>query len=66
VVQDVWHPSHNICAHSARMQTVDCHTCEPNRIRIVFSVMLRRAALVRTDVTEELSASFIRVTRIGD
>jgi hypothetical protein len=27
--------------------------------------MLRRVALVRTDVTEELSASFIRVTRIG-
>jgi hypothetical protein len=28
--------------------------------------MLRRAALVRTDVSEELSASFIRVTRIGE
>jgi hypothetical protein len=28
--------------------------------------MLRRVALVRTDVTEELSASFIRVTRIGE
>jgi hypothetical protein len=28
------------------------------------SVMLRRVALVRTDVSEELSASFIRVTRI--
>jgi hypothetical protein len=27
--------------------------------------MLRRVALVRTDVLEELSASFIRVTRIG-
>jgi hypothetical protein len=26
--------------------------------------MLRRVALVRTDVSEELSASFIRVTRI--
>jgi hypothetical protein len=26
--------------------------------------MLRREALVRTDVSEELSASFIRVTRI--
>jgi hypothetical protein len=25
-----------------------------------------RVALVRTDVSEELSASFIRVTRIGD
>jgi hypothetical protein len=28
--------------------------------------MLRRAALVKTDVSEELSASFIRVTRIGE
>jgi hypothetical protein len=27
--------------------------------------MLRRVDLVRTDVSEELSASFIRVTRIG-
>jgi hypothetical protein len=28
--------------------------------------MLRRVALVRTDVSEEPSASFIRVTRIGN
>jgi hypothetical protein len=28
--------------------------------------MLRRVALVRTDVSEELSASFIRVTKIGE
>jgi hypothetical protein len=28
--------------------------------------MLRRVALVRIDVLEELSASFIRVTRIGE
>jgi hypothetical protein len=28
--------------------------------------MLRRVALVRTDVSEELSAYFIRVTRIGE
>jgi hypothetical protein len=28
--------------------------------------MLRRAALVRADVSEELRASFIRVTRIGE
>jgi hypothetical protein len=33
---------------------------------MVFSGMLRRVALVRTDVSEELSASFIRVTRIGE
>jgi hypothetical protein len=30
------------------------------------SGMLHRVALVRTDVSEELSASFIRVTRIGE
>jgi hypothetical protein len=28
--------------------------------------MLRCVALVRTDVSEELTASFIRVTRIGE
>jgi hypothetical protein len=28
--------------------------------------MLRRVALVRTDVSEELSASIIRETRIGE
>jgi hypothetical protein len=28
--------------------------------------MLRRVAFVRTDISEELSASFIRVTRIGE
>jgi hypothetical protein len=28
--------------------------------------MLRRVALVGTDVSEELSASFIKVTRIGE
>jgi hypothetical protein len=30
------------------------------------SEMLNRVSLVRTDVSEELSASFIRVTRIGE
>jgi hypothetical protein len=30
------------------------------------SGMLRRVALVRTDVSEELSASIIRVTRVGE
>jgi hypothetical protein len=33
---------------------------------MVFSGMSRRVALVRTDVSEELNASFIRVTRIGE
>jgi hypothetical protein len=30
------------------------------------SGMLRRVAIVRTDVSEELSASIIRLTRIGE
>jgi hypothetical protein len=33
---------------------------------MVSSGMLRRVALVRTDVSGEFSASFIRVTRIGE
>jgi hypothetical protein len=32
----------------------------------VSSGILRRVALVRTDVSEEPSASFIRVTRMGE
>jgi hypothetical protein len=34
--------------------------------RMASSEMLRRVALVRTDVSEELSAFFIRVTTIGE
>jgi hypothetical protein len=34
--------------------------------RMMSSGMLRRVAHVRTDVSEDLSASFIRVTRIGE
>jgi hypothetical protein len=37
-----------------------------NSRRTVSSGMLRRVALVRSEVSEELSASFIRVTRIGE
>jgi hypothetical protein len=33
---------------------------------MAFSRMLCRVALVRTDVLEELSASLIRATRIGE
>jgi demethoxyubiquinone hydroxylase (CLK1/Coq7/Cat5 family) len=34
--------------------------------RMASSRMLRRVAHVRTDVSEDLSASIIRVTRIGE
>jgi hypothetical protein len=34
--------------------------------KMVSSGMLRRVALVRIDVSEELSVSFIRITRIGE
>jgi hypothetical protein len=34
--------------------------------RMTSSRMLRRVALVRTDVSDEISASIIRVTRIGE
>jgi hypothetical protein len=34
--------------------------------RMVSSGKLHRVALVRTDVSEERSASFVRVTRIGE
>jgi hypothetical protein len=33
---------------------------------MVSSGMLRRVAIVRTDISEELSASFIRMARIGE
>jgi hypothetical protein len=49
----------------------ECNTGGSQRIfrtfrgwRMASSGMLRRVALVRTEVSEELSASFIRVTRI--
>jgi hypothetical protein len=64
---------------SARCNMIEVSCCDgPNRAgvalplaedgnirRMASSGMLRRVALVRTDVSEELSAS-IRVTRIGE
>jgi hypothetical protein len=49
-----------------RVHTSDYNDKETRRRRIASSGMLRRVALVRTDVSEEPSASFIRVTRIGE
>jgi hypothetical protein len=39
---------------------------ERKRESYIMNKHQRRVALVRTDVSEELSASFIRVTRIGE
>jgi hypothetical protein len=33
---------------------------------MALSVKLRRVAVVRTDISEEFSASFMRVSRIGE
>jgi hypothetical protein len=43
-----------------------CALRRDTKFRMASSGMIRRVALVRTDVSEELSASFIRVTRISD
>jgi hypothetical protein len=42
------------------------NTTNLNICRMVSSGILRRVALVRTDVSEEPSAPFIRVTIIGE
>jgi hypothetical protein len=47
------------------MHNIDiCFGNERESLRMASSWMLRRVDHVRTDVSEELSASFIRVTRI--
>jgi cytochrome c oxidase subunit IV len=52
--------------HAPLRNTAFTHMkCERNR-RIVSSGMLRLVALVRAGILEELSASFIRMTRIGE
>jgi hypothetical protein len=54
--------------HAVNIASSCSYYFPPNgrKLRIVSSGMLRRVALVRTAVSEELSASFIRATRIGE
>jgi hypothetical protein len=56
------------CCRHSRLTTLHVRSAElqSNSWRMASSEMLRRVALVRTDVSEELSASFIRVTRNGE
>jgi hypothetical protein len=54
--------SHNL-QHVSYHYVVTNYKCKK---RIASSGMLRRVALVRTEVSEELSPSCIRVTRIGE
>jgi hypothetical protein len=48
------------------IRLIGSRTHELPTCRMASSGMLRRVALVRTDVSEEPSASFIRMTRIGE
>jgi hypothetical protein len=57
-------PNDNDC-HWIPVNTRPSHDVTNLFWRMASSGMLRRVALVRTDVSEELSASIIRVTRIG-
>jgi hypothetical protein len=48
------------------LNTKHCFERTVPLLRMASSGMLRRVSIVITDVSEELSASFIRVTRIGE
>jgi hypothetical protein len=58
-------PSHIFLQLHSDISTVSKHH-NTFRCRMASSGMLPHVALVRTDVSEELSASIIRVTRIGE
>jgi hypothetical protein len=60
------HVSEKLMQKISTKQAADDLRCSRRWLwRMASSGMLRRVALVRTDVSEEASASFIRVTRIG-
>jgi hypothetical protein len=50
---------------SVLVRETGCNMPQDSILHMAYSGALRRVDLVRTDVSEELSASFIRVTRIG-
>jgi hypothetical protein len=58
--------NYTYCYFSKCWQTPLCGEQSVNVRRMASSGMLRQVALVRTDVSGELSASFIRVTRINE
>jgi hypothetical protein len=75
VVKLMWEPyvsshiTHKVCLWVSYVsREVHCNYSykEHQGCRMVSSGLLRRMALVRTDVSEEPGASFIRVTKIGE
>jgi hypothetical protein len=57
-----YHFCSNVVTDAFRLECADIFLVS----RVAFSGMLRRVALVTTDVSEELSASIMRVTRIAE
>jgi hypothetical protein len=61
----LWRSSNILCSYNNKMdQRIFMNVSSP--WRMASYGMLRRVALVRTDVSEEHSVSFIRVTRIDE
>jgi hypothetical protein len=54
------------CGHSGLLKCLSCFECNIQHRRMASSGMLRRVFLIGSDVSEELSASNIRATKIGE